>query len=127
MCATSGESAGKEQEATKASPTQKGASKLAIDKRNVRLVYECSMEAKARALGATSLSPSWRRNKKLAVTYRGRWIHLGQLGYDDYTTHRDPVRRANYRRRHRGILLADGRPAYTVKTTPAFWAYHVLW
>ncbi len=85
------------------------------------------MEAQAKALGATELRPSWRKGKKLAVLYRGHWVHFGAKGYDDYTTHRDPVRRAAYRRRHRGILLADGRPAYTVKEQPAFWAYRILW
>ncbi len=85
------------------------------------------MEAQAKRLGASELRPSWRKHKKWAVKFRGRWIHFGATGYEDYTIHRDPVRRANYRRRHRGILLADGRPAYTVATTPAYWAYRLLW
>ena len=85
------------------------------------------MEAKALRLGASELRPSWRKGKKLAVLYQGRWIHFGSRGYEDYTIHRDPVRRAAYRRRHKAILLADGRPAYTVKTTPSYWPYHILW
>ena len=85
------------------------------------------VSAKARRLGATSLQPSWRSGKKLAILYGGKWIHFGAVGYDDYTTHQDPQRRAAYRRRHAGILLADGRPAYLVKTSPAFWAYNLLW
>ena len=86
-----------------------------------------TMESEAKRLGATELRPSWRKGKKLAVLFRGRWIHFGAKGYEDFTTHRDLVRRASYRKRHRGILLADGRPAYKVKTTPAFWAYYILW
>ena len=85
------------------------------------------MEAKAKRLGATQLRPSWRRHKKLAVLYQGRWIHFGQLGYSDYNIHRDDDRRDAYRKRHRAILLRDGRPAYTVKTSPAFWSWHLLW
>ena len=85
------------------------------------------LRAKAKRLGADELRPSWRAGKKMAVLFRGRWIHFGARGYDDFTTHGDPVRRALYRKRHRGILLIDGRPAYTVKTTPSYWAYRLLW
>ena len=86
-----------------------------------------NLKSEALRLGATELRPSWREKKKLAVLYRGEWIHFGALGYDDYTTHHDPVRRAAYRKRHKGILLLDGTPAYTVKTQPAFWSWHLLW
>ena len=85
------------------------------------------MDARARALGATELGPSWRAGKKMTVLFRGHWIHFGARGYDDFTTHGDQVRRESYRRRHAGILLADGRAAYMVKTQPSFWAYRLLW
>jgi len=87
----------------------------------------CHMDAAAKSLGASDVRRSWRKNKKWAVLYRGEWIHFGASGYEDYTTHHDPVRRAAYRRRHRAILLRDGRPAYTVRSSPAFWAWHLLW
>ena len=85
------------------------------------------MNAEAKRLGATELRPSWRKGKKLAVLFRGRWIHFGQLGFDDYNTHHDDDRRASYRKRHAGILLGDGRPAYTVKTSPAWGSWRLLW
>ena len=85
------------------------------------------MEAKAKKLGATELRPSWRAGKKWAVLYRDRWYHFGAKGYEDFRTHGDPVRRASYRKSHAGILLAEGRPAYKVKTTPAYWASNLLW
>ena len=85
------------------------------------------LKAVALRLGATDLRQSWRKGKKYAVLYQGKWIHFGALGYDDYTTHHDEDRRASYRRRHKAILLRDGRPAYTVKSQPAYWAYHLLW
>jgi hypothetical protein len=85
------------------------------------------LREKALMLGAEDLRPGWRAGKKLAVLYGGHWIHFGARGYEDYTTHHDERRRAAYRRRHAGILLADGRPAYTVKTSPAFWAWNLLW
>ena len=85
------------------------------------------LKAEAQRLGATDLRQSWRKGKKIAVLFQGKWIHAGALGYDDYTTHHDDERRASYRRRHRAILLRDGRPAYTVKTQPAYWSWHILW
>ena len=84
------------------------------------------MEAKTRRLGADEIRPSWRAGKKMAVLFRGRWIHFGQRGYEDFTQHGDPVRRESYRKRHEGILLKDGRRAFKVKTTPAYWAYNLL-
>ena len=85
------------------------------------------MDVAAKSLGATELRRSWWKGKKWAVLDRGDWIHFGAPQFEDYTTHHDPVRRASYRRRHRAILLSDGRPAYTVKTQPAFWSWHLLW
>jgi hypothetical protein len=86
-----------------------------------------SIRSKALALGGTDIRPSWRKNKKLAVLYSGRWVHFGDSRYEDYTTHGDPERRAAYRKRHKTIRLKDGRPAYLVKASPAYWAYQLLW
>ena len=86
-----------------------------------------SLERKALRLGATELRPSRRATKKWAVLYEGKWIHFGAAGYEDYTQHKDPARRANYRRRHGAIRLKDGRLAYTVPTSPAFWSWELLW
>ncbi len=86
-----------------------------------------SIRSKALALGATDIRSSWRAHKKLAVLYNGKWIHFGDNRYEDFTAHKDPERRAAYRKRHRAILLKDGRPAYLVKESPAFWAYRILW
>ena len=86
--------------------------------KNAAVIYEI-MEARAKRVGATELRPSWRAGKKFAVLYRDRWIHFGQRGYEDFRIHRDTARRESYRRRHAGILLADGRRAYMVKESPA--------
>ena len=85
------------------------------------------LEALALRHGATALRTSTRVGKKFAVLYAGKWIHFGSSAYDDFTTHHDEARRVSYRRRHRAILLRDGRPAYTVKTQPAYWSWHILW
>ena len=86
-----------------------------------------TLERKAKQLGATELRPSQRAGKKWAVLYQGKWIHFGATGYQDFTQHKAPARRANYRRRHGAIKLKDGRLAYTVPTSPAFWSYNLLW
>ena len=86
-----------------------------------------SLEQKALRLGATELRPSTRKGKKYAVLYQGKFIHFGATGYEDFTEHKDPARRANYRRRHGAIKLQDGRLAYTVPTSPAFWSWTLLW
>ena len=82
---------------------------------------------RARQLGSTALRRSWRQGKKFAVLYEGKWIHFGGKGYEDYTEHQDDNRRASYRARHGAIKLADGRLARTVKTSPAFWSWELLW
>lgn len=41
--------------------------------------------------------------------------------------HLDENRRRRYRQRHSKILLKDGRPAYTVPYTPAYFSYYYLW
>ena len=86
-----------------------------------------NISSKARQLGADSLKASTRSSKKYMVLYQGKWIHFGAKGYSDFTIHKDAARRVNYRSRHASIRLADGRPAYTVKSSPAYWAWHLLW
>ena len=58
---------------------------------------------------------------------RAHTMHAGDRRYEDYLIHGDPQRRANYRKRARGVRLRDGSLAYLDKSRPAFWAYHVLW
>ena len=84
----------------------------------MRVLQDYKMDAKARRLGATELVPSWRAGKKFAVLYDGKYVHFGAAGYEDFRTHRDPVRRESYRRRHEGILLKDGRRAYMSRHNP---------
>ena len=91
------------------------------------ILYMESLQRKALRLGATELRPSRRAEKKWAVLYQGKWIHFGATGYEDYTQHKDLARRANYRRRHGAIRLRDGRLAYTVPTSPAYWSWKLLW
>ncbi len=81
----------------------------------------------ASRLGLPMPQSSQRDGKKLYVVYNGKQIHFGARGYSDYLDHRDDERRARYRKRARGILLANGRPAYLDKNQPAYYAYYILW
>jgi len=74
------------------------------------------------------LKRSTRKDKKWMVILKdGSKKHFGAYGMSDYTIHKDPARRDRYRKRHSKILLKDGRPAYTVKGTPAFYSWFLLW
>lgn len=64
---------------------------------------------------------------KLEVMYRGRLIRFGHRDYEDFLLHKNETRRANWRRRMRGVLKADGKQAYKDKTSPLYWAWHLLW
>lgn len=92
-------------------------------------VYPKLAEARARAreLGLPEPSSSQRGSHKLYVVYNWRQIHFGARGYSDFLQHRDPERRRHYRQRHRGILLADGTPAYKNRNSPAYYSWHILW
>jgi hypothetical protein len=46
------------------------------------------------------LSRSTRKNKKWMVDVDGYSIHFGDSRYDDYTIHRDDLRKKNYISRH---------------------------
>ncbi len=50
-------------------------------------------------LGKTArLFPSTNSNKKYDIYDKknNRWVHFGQIGYEDYTKHKDKTRRKNY-------------------------------
>jgi hypothetical protein len=86
-----------------------------------------NLKKKARRLGADDLTVSWRKNKKYAVLYDGRWIHFGDNRYEDYTTHRDSHRRRSYRRRSSRIRSRSGKYTYRDPNYANFWAYNLLW
>lgn len=71
------------------------------------------------------LSP--RKSKKFVVIYRGKPIHFGASGYEDFDDHGDPERRKNYHRRAKGIRDGDGRLTYRNKNSANFWAINILW
>lgn len=69
-----------------------------------------------------TIEPSTRAAKKWQVTTpSGRIIHFGAAGYEDYTTHGDPLRAQNYIRRH------TAREDFTNPETAGYWARWLLW
>jgi hypothetical protein len=71
--------------------------------------------------GDISLYESTRKDKKfMVISPEGKRIHFGQKGYQDWHSHKDPIRRANFRNRNAKWKNAQ-------KWTPAHLAYWVLW
>ena len=82
---------------------------------------------KAKALGATDVYVSKRKNKKYAVDYNNKKIHFGDVRYDDYLDHKDDKRRENYLKRAKKIKNKKGELTYKDKNSPNFWSTFVLW
>jgi hypothetical protein len=68
---------------------------------------------------------STRKNKKYCIFDKNlnKWIHFGQLGYEDYTKHLDNSRRKNYLARSTSIR-GDWK---TNKYSPNNLSIHLLW
>ena len=65
---------------------------------------------------------STNKDKKYMVLdpYTDKWVHFGQMGYEDYTKHRDNERRIKFLKRNKKWKT---KPMYS----PAFLSYHLLW
>jgi hypothetical protein len=48
---------------------------------------------------------SSRKDKKYQIwnPVKSKWVHFGQMGYEDFTKHNDNIRRENYLRRSENI------------------------
>ena len=66
------------------------------------------------------LSTSNRPSKKFMVRVGNHTIHFGASGYEDFTIHKDPKRKARYLARHKNENWNDPESA-------GFWARWVLW
>ena len=86
-----------------------------------------NLRKKAIRLGASDLDVSNRKHKKFVVTYNGKHIHFGDNRYEDYTIHKDKVKRERYRARHKMIKMKNGTLAYKNKNTASYWSYNILW
>lgn len=64
---------------------------------------------------------STRKDKKYMVkSPDGKWIHFGQMGFSDFTEHKDESRREKFRKRNAKWATQD-------KWTSGWLAYHLLW
>jgi len=69
------------------------------------------------------LSKSNRDGKKYKVIVDGKTIHFGAEGYDDYTSHNDPERKAKYIARHK---VRENWNKSGISTA-GFWSRWLLW
>lgn len=100
--------------------------------RRVANTYDAHLAAVRRRAerlgGIAEIHPSPIAGKKYrAYLETGRTVDFGAKGYDDWLTHRDDARRANFRARMSGIRLKDGRRAIDVENSPAYLSYYLLW
>lgn len=65
---------------------------------------------------------STKKDKKYMILnpYTDKWVHFGQMCYEDYTKHNDKERRNNFLERNK--KWDNGDPF-----SPAFLSYHLLW
>lgn len=84
-----------------------------------------AMVASRKAPLLYTLYPSLTKNKKFDVyvpskSGRVKKVSFGDSRYEDYTIHKDKVRRDHYRTRHAGDKLDD-------PTRAGFWSWYALW
>ena len=76
---------------------------------------------KARDMGLNTIQVSTRKDKKYMVYGSNKkLVHFGQMGYEDYTKHKDNKRRDNFRKR-------NIKWAYAPKYSPAWLSFYLLW
>jgi hypothetical protein len=75
---------------------------------------------KAKEMGIDYIELSTRKDKKYMAFDGKKWIHFGQMGYEDYTKHKDKHRRDLFRKRNHKWADAP-------EMSPAFLAYYLLW
>lgn len=68
------------------------------------------------------LELSTRKDKKYMIKFSNddKWIHFGQMGYEDYTYHNNPIRRNRFLKRN----IKWSKQDYN---TPGFLSYYLLW
>jgi hypothetical protein len=73
-------------------------------------------------LGNVLIEPSTRKDKKymLVNPETHKIVHFGQMGYEDFTKHKDKKRRDAFLKRNASWKNA---PIYS----PAWLSYHLLW
>jgi hypothetical protein len=98
-----------------------------MTKKTIRL-YSNPTEVYRRAskyIGKTAkISLSTKKEKKyMVVTPDGKIVHFGQMGYEDYTKHKNKTRRKKYLKRSRRIKGNWKKNKYS----PNNLSIHLLW
>lgn len=89
-------------------------------------IYKYSSPEQAKKMlkkyyGNIELYTSSRKNKKyMVLDPNGQWVHFGQMGYEDYTKHKDKIRRKNFQSRN---FKWQFEPPYT----PSHLSWYILW
>ena len=81
------------------------------------------VKTKARRLKLNQVYESTRKNKKYMIHDGHHFIHFGQMGYEDYTKHKDDDRRKRYLARATKIK-GDWKED---KYSPNNLSIHILW
>lgn len=65
---------------------------------------------------------STKKDKKYMILNpnTNKWVHFGQMFYEDYTKHKNIQRRDNFRKR-------NNKWEHTDKYSPSFMSFHILW
>lgn len=63
------------------------------------------------------------KHKYYIITASGKRVLFGALGYEDYTTHKDPARKARYIARHK----KNESKFWNDPDTASYWALKYLW
>lgn len=104
-----------------------------VDPSNLRVSGGRTIEYMGNTYKVQGIEPSTRKYKKYkanvlnTTTGESYSPHFGDVRYDDYYVHRDPVRRQNFKTRHAGIRLKDGTLAIEDPRQPAYYAYNANW
>jgi len=85
------------------------------------------IKSKALNYGATAVGYSTRQGKKYYVEYNNKIIHFGSDVGKTYLDHGDDDIRRAWRARHSKIKNKAGQYVYTVKESPEWWSWHLLW
>ena len=77
---------------------------------------------KAKELHLNPIQLSTRKDKKYMVLNpkTNKMVHFGQMGYEDYTIHKDEKRRELFKKRNHKWATAE-------KYSPAWLSYYLLW
>ncbi len=70
---------------------------------------------------------STRKGKKMMVLTKNGVIHFGDSSMEDYTQHKNKIRRKNYCIRSAGIKDKNGNLTFKDKDRANYWARKVLW